>query len=133
MVANVKLLGTFNCYGVICPRISPPPLFSVLIFTYDNPSTMADNVALSNRSEPAMVPDVPEGVGNPNNTPANAELSALPWICAAVAGDDSPEYGMSKSNWFPMRVSVPEPVPPVTTGVGRSLAPFNTALNWVCP
>jgi hypothetical protein len=54
-------------------------------------------------------------VGKGNNTPASPEVSALPWMCAAVADDDRPEYVILKSNWFPMRVSVPVPVPCLTT------------------
>ena len=46
---------------------------------------------LFNGREPEMVPEVPEGVGKGNNTLANPELSAGPWTCAAVAGDDRPE------------------------------------------
>ena len=57
----------------------------------DKPSTIADNVALSNDNEPAIVPELPVGVGKGNNTPANPELTALPWTCAAVAGADNPE------------------------------------------
>ena len=51
---------------------------------------MADNVALSRVRVPARVPEVPEGVGRDINTPANVEVSALPWMCAALAGDESP-------------------------------------------
>ena len=38
-----------------------------------------------------------------------------------------------EKQWFPIRVRVPEPAPPVTTGVGRSFAPFNETFNWVRP